>query len=634
MIKKLAILLAVPVIVAIILIAFLPTLISTQTGQQFALKLLLLQFPNTTTAHKLEVSWFGPQRIEQISVINPEKGINLLCNSIVMNESLFSLALTGLSPSTITVDQLNAQFRNLEALGVSPDIIKILGNEVSVNLQSSPEQKYNRLIAHLQSPQATAEFDGRFEWDKKSIELPGHIVFNSPEKFSVQDLQINLSESSPNQIHVQISGVIHHQQKKLQQTFGEEFVLQADTNINLGNFKEAAHPISLSIANKQTSLKVTGNLLKDGSIQLTQNPIFSYQFIEPQNKEPLTLQVSLHAPSSPIQPKEMQNSSLSGTITLQTQTAQSIIAANFEVEMKKIISGTRENQFIDLHLHNSDAFLKLDGSLDDGILTLRSPLLAEINVNAWLKQPQLAKRPPLDLIHSASNPVKLSIAPDGFQVPINFNLKNLQVGSMVLELGMIVFKREGSLSKIANQFNSNTNEPFMAWFTPAFFSARNGIATLYRLDLLLMHTYPIAVWGNTDLIQDQLDMTIGVPTSALSKFYKLPFLKSKEMITLPVIGQIQNPKIDISKFELKLSSLAAKSLGGLAGQLIGSAVDINLNSEKIPAPTSAVPWANLLASPENEKESKKVEPSAKDLQLKKVQKKADSLIKKVLPFGK
>lgn len=632
MIKKMAILLAIPLIVAILVIALIPTLISTQTGQQFALRLLLLPFPNTTTAQNLQVSWFGPQKIDQISVNNPEKGISLKCHSIELNESLYSLALRGISPSTITVDQLEAHFKDLNALGVSPDIIKILGNDVSANLQSYPEEKYNRLIANIQTPKATAEFDGRFEWDKKSIKLPGKIVFNSPEKYSIQDLQIDLSENAPNQILVQLSGIIHHQQTELQKIFGKQLALEAVTNINLRQFNEAAHPISLSIANDQTSLKVAGNFLKDGSIQFLQNPIFSYNFVDPQTQVPSTLLISFQAPKSAIQPKDWLNASFSGTVTVkpQSEQSQSVIAADFEVDMKQGASGS---QLINLHLHNPDAYLKLNGSIDDGILTLRSPLLAEIDVNAWLKQPQLAQRSPLDLIHSSSNPVKLSIVPEGFQVPlVNFDLKNLKVGSLALELGMIVLKREGPLSNIAKHFNSTSSEPFMVWFTPAYLSARNGIATLHRLDLLLMHTYPIAAWGDINLIQDQLQMTIGVPADALSLFYKLPFMKSSEMITLPIIGQIQHPKIDTSKFKLKLSSLAAKTFGGAAGQLIGSGMDLNANSETIPEPTSVVPWANLLSKPENEVEPKKSESSTKDAQIKKVQKKADSLIKKVLPF--
>lgn len=536
MIKKLAIFLAIPASVALLFIAFLPSLISTQAGQQFALSYLLLQFPPTTTAQKLQVSWLGPQKVEQISVIDPEKGINLSCNAIEVNQSIFSLALNGLSPSTVTVDHLDGRFNNLKALGVSSDLIKILGDEISVNLQSTPEQTFNRLIAHLQSPKATANFDGRID-------------------------------------------------------------------------------------------------LRDETIQFTRDPIFTYQFNDPQSKEPLTLQLSIHAPSVPIQPRNWQNASFTGDIALKTLPAQStILAADFEIELNHTISNKGENQLVNLNLHNSDAYLKLNGNLSKGILTLRAPLMTEINLNSWLKQPELAKRSPLNLIHSASAPIKLTIAPEGFQAPLNADLKNLQVESMQLDLGMLVFKREGPLSQIAKQFDSKTNEPFSVWFTPAFLSAQNGIATLYRLDLLLLHTYPIAAWGNIDLVQDQLGMTIGIPADALSKFYKLPLLQTKELITLPIVGSLRNPKIDSSKFELKLSSLAAKKLGGVAGQIIGSAVNLNVNSETIPKPTSAVPWANLLTSPENKKEIDRGEPSLKDLQLKNVQKKADSLLKKFLPF--
>lgn len=550
MMKSLAILLALPVIVAIALIAFIPTMISTETGQQFTLRLLLLPFPNTTTAKKVEVSWFGPQKLEQIAMDNPEKGMNLTCDSIVLKDTLFSLAWRGFSPSTISIDNLNAHFNDLNALKVPSDVTKIIGNELTVHLQSAPEEEYNRLIAN---------------------------------------------------------------------------------------------PISISLANEQISLQSTGEL-QSGSIQFTQDTLISYYFIEPQSKERLTLIISITPPQNPIRLKNWPNLMLSGFASLATQNQlqHPIITTNFELKLEKTLANNREVQFVDFDLYNDDLSLKIEGNISNDILTLRSPAVAEMNVNALLKQPELAKRSPFNLISSTTNPLKLNIAPQGFQIPFNFDLKKLQAESLQLELGMIAFKREGPLSKILQKFNSSSNEPFMVWFTPTYMSVRDGVVTLNRTDLLLMHTYPLATWGTIDLIQDRLRLILGVPADALAKFYQLPFFKSKEMITLPVVGSIKSPKIDTSNFELKLSALTAKTIGGVAGQIIGSAVDLSSNSEPIPAPTSVVPWANLLPSASdkeeisNKKEKQKESPtSQKGSSLKKVfQRKADSLIKKVLPAEK
>lgn len=605
MVKKLAVFLGIPLVVVITLIAFLPTLISTPLGQHFALKLLerqlpesLRQPPTTLTIQKLQVAWFGPQKIEQISFINPEKGIDLSCEAIEVSQSLFSLAFASLSPSTIAVEHLKGHVSDLKALEMPPNVIKILGNEISITLHTSPEKKYNRLVAHLQSPQATAEFDGRFEPHKKKIELPGTLVFNSPEKFSIQDLQLNLSEISANQIHIQLSGTVQHQQKELTQFFGPEFTVKATTTINQTNSEEAPQPILVSITNAHTAFKFAANLLHDGRLQLTQDATFNYEFFEKQNKALLTLEALLHSPKAPIQLDNWQNSELTGAIVLKNQQAKSILAADFEVELNNTHSGD-ESQFIDFHLHNSDAYLKLKARVNEDMLTLRSPLFSEINVNTWLAQPELANLFPLNLIHSTSAPLKLSIAPEEFQLPLDFNLKNLRVSSMQLDLGMFALKREGPLTYVAKHFDAPPNGPLSVQFTPALLSIQDGIAMLYRLDVLLLNLYPIALWGKTDFIEDQLDITVGIPADSLAKFYELPFLKGKELFAVPIIGQVKSPTVDISKLELKLDSLAKGTAKGKADQSSESPLEVDSNAEAIPLPTSAVPWANLLASPEN-----------------------------------
>lgn len=496
MLKKIVILIAVPVVTAILLILFVPSLLSTQIGQHFFLRTLSSQLPVTVTAQHLQIGWIGPQKAELLSIVDPAKGIDVTFKSLLIKESLLSLALKGFSINSIAIDGLNARFENLEALGISPEIINTLGRESILEVRSSGGEN-NALTATLKS--------------------------------------------------------------------------------------------SLTEAN------VTGYLDENGGIRLAKDPNLTIKKQDPQNQEVFTAHLTIHAPEEPVDIANLLDSSFTGTVTLLSDRQSGpLMTADFELELKRVVSVFSKSQSIKLTMHDSDSSLKFTGKIQDDLITLITPAEMTLDLNALLRQPALAERSPLNLIHSASTPIKVTIAPEGSAIPLDLNkLKLLKIKSVISKLGEITFKQEGPLRSLARHFNAG-DKPFTVRFLPAHLSANDGIVTLSRLDLLLMQTYPLALWGTVDLLDEQLRMTLGVPTDALSKFYKLPFLKSQEMVTLPVVGPIRNPKIDMSKFELQLNTLAAKAIGGVVGKLIKSSASLKPTSDPIPPPTTIIPWSHLM----------------------------------------
>lgn len=302
----------------------------------------------------------------------------------------------------------------------------------------------------------------------------------------------------------------------------------------------------------------------------------------------------------------------------------------------------RMNGSILANLHGANGNLKLDSQLIDGVLTLNQPFEAEVAVT-----PQLGKSVLQDIIPilggvlGADQPVKINISPKGFVLPLSsLDLSEMQIGQATLKLGKMRFSNHGELAEVFSLLNSNNKKELNVWFTPLYLSMQNGILTIYRMDMLLMDTYPIAIWGKVDPVKDKVNMRIGISASALSQALSLAGIDSNAMLQLPFTGSLGNASIDKTKATAKISALVAQSQGGPHGLIIGTFLDIAggaLSEDKPPPPTTdPLPWATSTPTPSTqnpqppEEEKKRKKKSERKRVIEQVEGAASSLIDHLL----
>lgn len=614
-----------------VLISFAPTLISTSTGQQVAKKYLSDKLPANLKIQDIKLSWFGPQKFKEIAFTNTKKGIDLACDGLIIKETLFSIALNGVLPSSVVVDNLTVNYSDAKGK-IAPSIKEVIGDHFKLQLQSNPQDDRNRLIVHLQTPRLNAEFDGGFSWHERFLELPGRIQFTSPKDGSIENLKLIVSGNHINQFAVGLSGLISNQKSPLTKLFGTQVYFKVSSDFAFEKEGIAALPMTIALEGEQASLNLTGELIQKDQIQILSDIIFNYRIKALESAQRNWLKAVIPAPQSPISVKNWEPLSLSGQLFLIDSLSKKrpLHLADFDTTLRKSpqnIEGYQAN----LHLYNKDSFLKFEGALTDSLITLSQPLNVQLNPNSLLTQQEIITAfPILAEVASAQAPIKLTVLPEGAKIPLSPNLKNVQISNMEVNLGSIAFRNEGKFRQVARYFNSRGKEPLSIRFTPAYLSLQNGVINLARLDMLLMNAYPIVTWGGIDVIQDQLRLMLGIPTDALNLFFKLPLLNKRQMVTFPVVGPIGDPKVDTTNFQIKLAAFAAKSIAGTAGNIVGSTLQLTNGNGSIPPPTSTVPWADLLPS---EKEEPKILDLPKEiLPVNKLPKKAGQVIKKILPF--
>lgn len=285
------------------------------------------------------------------------------------------------------------------------------------------------------------------------------------------------------------------------------------------------------------------------------------------------------------------------------------------------------------HLSGNNGSISLDATLKDGFLTLNKNFHTQVALTPEFGKYVLEDIFPLASgLIGAENPLTINVDAKGFVLPIkNFNMKDVRVSSASLELGKVRFKKEGQLGSILSLFNHPGNKEIPVWFTPLYMSMQSGVIQFQRMDMLIMNLYPIATWGTVDLPKDKVNMIIGLTAQALNVGLNIPGLNGDYILQIPFKGTINNASIDKKKATAKIAAHIASNRGP-EGLFIGTALHIaagGLTEEQAPPPTTnPLPWST--ASSNDQTIDKK--PSGSDHPLHKVEDKASSLLRNLLPF--
>ncbi len=271
---------------------------------------------------------------------------------------------------------------------------------------------------------------------------------------------------------------------------------------------------------------------------------------------------------------------------------------------------------VKLELRSPNIRASLDGSLSEGLLTLKDSFHMQMSLTPDLSRLILNKLNPLSLSAIRSQaPITLEIPAQGFSYPISSNAK-INIPSGRLELGKLYCHNEGNVNIALgllklSQFSQN--ESLELWLAPLDFHIKNGILDCERTEILIANTYQICCWGTIDFVARDVDMILGLTASSLKTAFGINNLPETYVLQIPMRGSLDKVKINTSKATAKIAALllwqqkaVSQSLGkGTAGALLGEFMNklgtLPDENSKAPPPKKPFPWDNAAPSSKKKK---------------------------------
>ena len=288
------------------------------------------------------------------------------------------------------------------------------------------------------------------------------------------------------------------------------------------------------------------------------------------------------------------------------------------------------NGSINTSLISTNGTFLLDGIFQEGWLFLNKNLEVSLQMTPEIASGILGELVPL--ISSGvrgRSPIRVAIDARGFQVPLSpFDLSLLDIGNGVVELDQIDVNPTRELGELLSLLGAKPTpgKPEMLWFTPLYFSLKNGVASLKRVDILVAEKFPVALWGKVDLVKELINLEIGLGARTLEQAFGLKGLPKDYILPVPLKGTFESASIDKPKATAKVGALLAQLQGSPQGLVIGGVLDLisgGLTESGVPQPTTKpIPW-------ETEEEQKQRE-ERPHTPLKKIFKGAENGVKSLL----
>jgi len=204
---------------------------------------------------------------------------------------------------------------------------------------------------------------------------------------------------------------------------------------------------------------------------------------------------------------------------------------------------------------------KLDAAMVDGLLRLKEPATAKLEVTPALAKYTLAKMNPL-LSHavSADRPVTFTVRKENSEIPVDpYDIKGIQVGEAKAEFGTVILENSGVLQALLALLKTGSGNRLTATITPVLAHVKNGIATYERTDIILDNRVSVTTWGNIDLVQDQVNMVLGLPAETLHKVLNIGGLSADYVMQIPIEGSTAAPQINWQKAGRDIALLLSRS---------------------------------------------------------------------------
>ncbi len=264
---------------------------------------------------------------------------------------------------------------------------------------------------------------------------------------------------------------------------------------------------------------------------------------------------------------------------------------------------------ITFDMRGSNARANLAARLDEGVLTLRETLSAEVQPTEEFGRAVLARAHPLfENMRGGEEPITFVMPAEGVSVPLrDYAIEGVRIPEMRLNIGRIELESGPLLQGVValgERFGNlrPMGDTWIAEFTPAVMSVRDGkLAYTRRMDVLLGDQLHFASWGTMDLAAQRADLILGIMPLTLRSVFGIASGES-DALRIPVTGGVGTASVDVSRIGMELSRLQAQRRLGetspLFGALLGAAAGgaaPGLTGAPNPS-VSPLPWAERLAA--------------------------------------
>ncbi|MBF8263366.1 MAG: hypothetical protein HW387_1031 [Parachlamydiales bacterium] len=264
------------------------------------------------------------------------------------------------------------------------------------------------------------------------------------------------------------------------------------------------------------------------------------------------------------------------------------------INLQGSASKSENNGLIDLTFNAPNLDLTVHGNLENDDLTIRQPVIATFRLTPELSVWILKDINPLFITGiEAKSPLHLRIEPSRFRCPLSsFHLQHLQIGQGTLEMGRIHCQNTGALSSLIGLLKERSSSGSMidVWFTPLQFSFINGELKTGRMDALINESIRICTWGNINLIDDQMDMILGLTAETLKNSFGIKNLPAEYVLKIPLTGSTRNPSLATGSATAKIAALLAAQKTThhwLSGSILGI---FSQTEGNVPPPNRPFPW--------------------------------------------
>jgi hypothetical protein len=299
-----------------------------------------------------------------------------------------------------------------------------------------------------------------------------------------------------------------------------------------------------------------------------------------------------------------------------------MLNADAEVQLKQGDGTVVAN----LSSDKSEAFV--DASLKDNVLSLNKPFVGKIEVSRDLAYPILSRLNPL-LVNAvgAENPITLTIPEKDVSIPLNpFRIEKMTIPYGSFTMGKMILANDGTLYSLISMLGIRELQQMKrlnVWFTPQYFSIREGIVDAQRIDLLIANQLHMAHWGQVNLKNETINLTMGLTAQALRRAFGIKNTPSQQMLLIRINGPMKNPRVDTSGIATQVATMLALDKTSQIGSLVKGVLEIaGAPTPLSPAPpptTQPFPW---------EGQVKQESPSSEEDAKKKVEKKVKAEVKK------
>ena len=264
-----------------------------------------------------------------------------------------------------------------------------------------------------------------------------------------------------------------------------------------------------------------------------------------------------------------------------------MIGPNFD--LKGFASSKNESGAIDFDLTSPTARVAVGAELAQDSITLKKPL----NATFYLTPDMSLALTRHKVAVTGQDPITLNISPNNCYIPRPFSLDKVKIVRGKLSVGRIRLQQADYLSGLSIFLKTNKldTEQVDVWLGRIDFSLDHGKLDLARVDALFANSIHLCAWGQTNVLKQTLDMTLGVPADTLSKSFSIRNVSSKYVLQIPMTGTYQNPQLDTASATAKIAAIvAAGSVQKQGGVLGGVAGIVNQAAqEKSPPPVSPYP---------------------------------------------